>query len=194
MTDPATPLEKTYWRIVEALRAHRVGPEEQRTQRLKETAALFVDAREHFFTKTGDVDWTGKTYAYRMWVRQTAIDAGYPPDEVSTVLAAVRYHVGDALRRRIGEEHVVELGLTGETARERSIGKRERASRVLSLVNGQGAETPEDVVELLRLFVGALGRVDAGTVRSASAEVAATIAEEVAAARTRLTQVLAASR
>jgi hypothetical protein len=193
MTD-ASALRQIHVRAVDALRSYRTGPEEQRTNRLRDVAAAFVDAREHFFTKDGDVDWTGRTYAYRQWVRVTAIEAGFPGAEVPTVLAAVRYHVGAALRDKISEASVKALGLSGETQRERSIAKRERQARILSLVSGAGIETAEDVVDVLQLLTAALGRVEPAAVKDADEEARATIADEVALARTRLTQLLAFSR
>jgi hypothetical protein len=193
MTDPS-PLRPIHARAVSVLREYRTGPEEQRTNRLRDAAATLVDAREHFFTKDGEVDWVGRTYAYRMWVRTAALEAGFTPDEVPTVLAAVRYHVGAALRSKISAESIRALGLSDESQRERSVSKRERQTRTLSLVSGAGIETAEDVVDVLRLFTAALGRVEPAAVKDADEEARAAIADGVQLARTRLTQLLAFSR
>jgi hypothetical protein len=135
-----------------------------RTALLREAASLFVDAREHFYTREGEPDWLGRTYAYRTWVREVMSGAHVPSDEVTSLQAAIRYHTGNFLRDRLEPEQIEDLGLRKESPKERSVEKRERSSGITHIFGG-GAElaSAEDVVQLCNLTLRALARVNAET-------------------------------
>lgn len=134
-----------------------------RTECLRATARAFVDAREHFFTKEGDPDWAGRTYAYRTWVREVMSDAHVPTDVLSSTQAAVRYHTGNVLREKLDDHELDRLGLRKESPRERSVEKRERTSEALSLVSGgQAIDSLDDILAAVTAITGILKRIDLG--------------------------------
>lgn len=149
---------------IEAISAALTSSDAARTELLRDAARLFIDARGHFFTREGEPDWLGRTYAYRTWVREVMSSAHVPGDEVSSLQAAIRYHSGNILRDRLNEEEIADLGLRKESPRERSIDKRERTSETLSIFGG-GAElgSAEEIFQLCTLTLRALARVNAET-------------------------------
>lgn len=114
------------------LKAYRRTPAEGRTPLLRSLAGVLVAAREHFSRDDGTPDWKGRTYAYRTWVREVYGDAGFPTDELPTVQAAVRYHIGAALRERLDDDTLREYGLIERSPRERSQDRRAEKSALLS--------------------------------------------------------------
>ncbi|AYN59111.1 hypothetical protein HOU52_gp25 [Arthrobacter phage Yang] len=140
----------------------------ERTELLRGVARNFVDARAHFFNRDGEPDWTGRTHAYRTWVREVMSRAHVPADEVTTLQAAIRYHSGNVLRDRLGDEAIADLGLRKESPRERSVEKRERTSETLNLFGAGGEIANVDEIALLCTLAGrALARVNtAGLSRS----------------------------
>lgn len=146
---------------IEAISQSLTSSDTERTALLRETARRFIDARAHFFTREGEPDWLGRTYAYRTWVREVMSAAHVPGDEVTSLQAAIRYHSGNLLRDRLDEEELGELGLRKESPRERSIEKRERSSGTLNIFGG-GAElaSVEEILQLCTLTERALARVN----------------------------------
>lgn len=134
--------------------------EKRETVDLKIVASRFIDAREHFYTREGEPDWLGRTYAYRRWVREVMSDAHVPGDDLSTVQAAVRYHSGNILRERLDAATLADLGLRSESPRERSIEKRERYSETLSLfAGGARIESAEEIQAAVAMMDAALRRI-----------------------------------
>jgi len=151
----------------EALRESLSASDTRKTELLREVATAFVDARNHFYTKEGEPDWLGRTYAYRTWVREAMSRASVPSEQLHTLQAAVRYHSGNILRDRLDDETLNDLGLRKSSPRERSVEKRERTSSTLNLFNG-GAElqTAEEISQACALIEAALKRVNASTVEA----------------------------
>lgn len=136
-----------------------------RTDLLRETARHFIDARAHFFTREGEPDWLGRTYAYRAWIREVMSAAHVPGDEVSSLQAAIRYHSGNILRDRLSEEQIDDLGLRKESPKERSVEKRERTSETLNIFSGGPEITDADnILKLCKLTSLALARVNVASV------------------------------
>lgn len=105
---------------MEALRALRNASEDERTTLLRRAANLIAEERIHFTRDDGTPDWTGRTHAYREWLRTTYEDAGYSREETHSLQSTLRYHVGTAVRKIIPESAREELGLIPESPRERS--------------------------------------------------------------------------
>ncbi|WGH21098.1 hypothetical protein SEA_CASSIA_25 [Arthrobacter phage Cassia] len=162
----------------------------ERTDLLRGVARNFVDARAHFFNKDGEPDWTGRTHAYRSWVREVMSNAHVPGDEVTTLQAAIRYHSGNVLRERLGDEAIADLGLRKESPRERSVEKRERTSETLNLF-GAGGEISalDDIVQLCTLAERALARVNVVHLSGEDAEVARTAFRKLAGKASALAKV-----
>lgn len=175
MTLSKRPLDVLQASAVKALRRY-LDPEEGRdTAELREVAHALVEAREHFYTRDGSPDWTGRTHAYRAWNRELMGLANVPPGEIASLQASIRYHSGAALRERLDAEQLEALGLRADTPRERSVAKRERISETLNLVTGGSAiEDAEEVLAALKLILSALRRIQ-GPVSGDSAEVLAEI-------------------
>lgn len=146
----------------DAIRASLTASDNDRTSLLRDAARLFIDARAHFFTREGEPDWRGRTYAYRTWVREVMSAANVPGDAITSLQAAIRYHSGNLLRDRLGDEEIADLGLRKESPRERSVEKRERTSETLNLF-GAGGEIsdPGEISQLCTLAERALARVNA---------------------------------
>lgn len=149
----------------EAIHASLTASDAVRTELLREAAKLFIDAREHFYTKEGEPDWLGRTHAYRLWVREIMSGAHVPGEDITSLQAAIRYHSGNMLRDRLDDSALSDLGLKKSSPRERSVEKRERTSGTLNLFGG-GAEIsdPEDIVRACALIEAALKRVNAATI------------------------------
>lgn len=180
-----TSLAELHNAAVDALKAYQTGPENDRTDHLRAVARHVVAARPHFFTKDGEPDWLGRTYAYRRWIREVMTLANVPASDTSTVQAAVRYHTGAALRAKLTPEQLEDLGLRVESPRERSALKREAYNATLAIFSGGGAELtdPEEIVAALRTMEAVLRRIvpptsrrDASAVQAAAESVYTTVA------------------
>ncbi|WNN93673.1 hypothetical protein SEA_CALLINALLBARBZ_23 [Arthrobacter phage CallinAllBarbz] len=137
-------------------------PEGRDTDDLRAVARAFVEARAHFYTPKGDPDWTGRSHAYREWVREVMSSAHVPPSDLASLQAAIRYHVGAALREVLDAEQLADLGLRSDTPRERSVQKRERISETLNLVTGGAAlTTPSEILAALAVVEATLRRIEA---------------------------------
>ncbi|WVX88014.1 hypothetical protein SEA_TFORTROY_26 [Arthrobacter phage TforTroy] len=159
-TTPAT-LAEIQKAATTALSGSLSASDVERTDLLRGVARNFVDARAHFFNRNGEPDWTGRTHAYRSWVREVMSDARVPGDEVTTLQAAIRYHSGNVLRERLGDEAIADLGLRKESPRERSVEKRERTSETLGIFGAGGEIATLAEIELLCTLAGrALARVN----------------------------------
>ncbi|QGZ17323.1 hypothetical protein SEA_KAYLISSA_25 [Arthrobacter phage Kaylissa] len=171
---------------INSIHSSLTAPDTERTDLLRDAARLFIDARGHFFTREGEPDWRGRTYAYRTWVREVMSAAHVPGDEITSLQAAIRYHSGNLLRDRLGEEEIAELGLRKESPRERSVEKRERTSETLNLF-GAGGEiaSPMEIVLLCTLAERSLARVNmaglAANERRAAREALRSLAERASA-------------
>lgn len=143
----------------DAVRALRRYLAHHDTEDLRAVATRFVEAREHFYTKEGEPDWTGRTYAYRRWVREVMTSANTPPESLATVQAAIRYHVGNILRDRLDAEALAVLGLRPESPRERSVEKRAAITEQLAIFSGGAEITHADEV------LGAITAIDAAVRR-----------------------------
>ncbi|CCQ44301.1 putative uncharacterized domain protein [Pseudarthrobacter siccitolerans] len=147
------------------------APDNQRTENLKAAARALVEGREHFYTREGEPDWLGRTYAYRTWVREIMSKAHVPGDEVTNLQAAIRYHSGNVLRDRLSGEQIESLGLKKASPRERSVEQRERAAETLNYFAG-GPEITEvaDIQNICKLIETALHRVNAATIKGMPAK------------------------
>jgi hypothetical protein len=151
-----------------ALRAATRGPDALRPERLRHAADLLVEARAHFYTGDGSPDWTGRSYAYRQFTSEVYAHAGVSASDLHTLQASVRYHVSNALRARLTDEELESIGLRVESARDRSVAKRSRQSKTLSMVaGGAPIDTPAEAVHALQVAAGILRRVAGGPLAEA---------------------------
>lgn len=152
---------------MEALTQYQRAAEAERTPLLKTAAEAFVAARERFFTKEGEPDWLGRTFAYRRWVREAFSLANVPADEITRIQGAIRWHYGAALRAHLTPEQIEDLGLRDASPAERSVEKRARQSEVLSIfAAGPELDDLESIASALHLTELALRRVSSEAIRS----------------------------
>ncbi|UJQ87162.1 hypothetical protein SEA_BAILEYBLU_24 [Arthrobacter phage BaileyBlu] len=166
----ASPLSLIQQNATKALKSY-LRPDGHDTEDLRTVARCFVAAREHFYNRDGEPDWTGRTHAYREWVREVMSDANVPAGDLSSTQAAIRYHVGSALREVLDADQLTDLGLRSDTPRERSVQKRERISETLNLISGGAALTEHDeIMAALSVVEATLRRIEG--VRNAEEEAA----------------------
>lgn len=117
---------------------------------IRDLAETLVSLREHFLTHDGHPDWTGRTGAYRAAVHQIYSDANIPPDEATTLQAAVRYHAGNVLRERLSAQELEDLGIGAAAPRARVRTRHQERSTLLAALKGDG-----DDPDLLRTLSAA---------------------------------------
>lgn len=121
------------------LRAWHRG-EGDRTEILRDLALIIVKLRSRFYTDTG-IDWAGRSWDYRQTVAQLYDDAGLNPEEMTTVQAALRYHVGNTLRDTVPAELLEAAGLKAKSPKERFRDSRaEMTAAYRALQSEQGPE------------------------------------------------------
>lgn len=126
--------------IATLLRAYTRAADADRTEVLREMSERVVDLRALFTNSDGASDWRGSSYAYRQALAEAYGMAGLPRDDVQTVQAAMRYHVGNILRERLDEDTLTSIGLRPVSPRERSVEKRETESAILAAFKGRALE------------------------------------------------------
>lgn len=77
-------------------------------------------------------DWEGMSRAYRMEVAEMYRQAGIPASNVSGTQAAVRYHVGNLVRRYLTPREMKSLSIADTTPLERQQDRRAADSQLLS--------------------------------------------------------------
>lgn len=184
-----TSLNETQIVAVNALRNYKKGEDGgDKTTHLRTVAAAFVDAREHFFTPQGEPDWLGRTHAYRVWVRETMGLASIQADELTTIQAAIRYHVGNIVRERMDSDTLQGLGLRSSSPKQRSVEKRGRHNEVLNIFGSGGSEITD--ADEIRIAVGmmeaALMRVSVEAILDMDAKTRKAVREALEGAQERL--------
>lgn len=123
--------------VTRLLKKYLRTSDEERTPILRALAEDLVSAREHFTRDDGSPDWKGRSYPYRVWVRDVFADAGVPKDDLPTIQAAIRYHVGAVLRARLDEDTLAEYGLIPRSPKERSRDRRQGRTALLSALTSK---------------------------------------------------------
>lgn len=130
-TDRDPKAEALIQEAVADLLALRGVPEDQHPAIYKRAADAMLSLRALYQSKSGKPDWRGTSWAYRQAVSDIYGGAGLPPAPNHPVKAALRYHLGNALRERVPSEELTEAGLNPDTPRERTY-KRFQAQNDLS--------------------------------------------------------------
>lgn len=157
-------------RAVEVVRAYLGASDAERTTILRDLAEILVAARGHFYTAEGTPDWAGRTYAYRMWVREVYSAANVPPAQRTALQSATRWHIGTIVRERVPSEQLEAVGLDPKSPRERNVDARALRATARTLI-GPGPEITdaEDLVAVAELFDVTLRRIPSGTLSTLSA-------------------------
>ncbi|MFD0044759.1 hypothetical protein ACFVGV_06165 [Pseudarthrobacter scleromae] len=180
---------------INSLRNYLKGAEDEKTAHLRAVATSFVDARQHFFTPQGEPDWLGRTHAYRTWVRETMRLADVQQSNLTTVQAAIRYHIGNIVRERMDADTIQGLGLRSSSPKQRSVEKRGRHSEVLNIFGNGGAEIvdPDEIVVAVGMMEAALARMSVEAIAGMDAQTRKTIREAIEGVELRLHDLAAAA-
>lgn len=122
---------------------------DERTRAYRATADLLVELRTHFTNSDGEPDMRGTSFPYRDAVRDIYAEAGLTSDPNDPVKAALRYHVGNALRERLSADELVAYGLAKANPRDR---QRER--------HGSNDATDADIIASIAMMAARLGTDD----------------------------------
>ncbi|WP_454051457.1 hypothetical protein [Cellulomonas sp. Marseille-Q8402] len=153
---------------VEALRslAHP-EPEVDVTRSRRRAAAALVEARGHFVTRDGTVDWSGRSHAYHAFVGELFSEANVPRELAPTIQASLRYHTGNLVRESVAEADLSAAGFQSRaTPRERSAERRRRRGEAITLLESGGPLADDQVLRALALTLSVLNRLDARTLRA----------------------------
>lgn len=172
----SSPLSALQERAVDALR-HYTNPapdlsdfdrRSASAHYLRSAAEVFIEARNHFFTREGTPDWLGRTATYRAWVRETYSLATVPQADLGTIQAAVRYHSGNVLREQLSPETLEGLGLRVISPRERGTERYERDAKTLAVFGSGGAAITEleTILEAAKVIEVTLRRMSVDSVAS----------------------------
>lgn len=143
------------------------GPDADLTRLRRAAASALVEARGHFVTRDGTVDWSGRSHAYHAFVGELFSEAGIPRDLTPTLQASLRYHTGNLVRESVGADDLTAAGFqSSSTPRERAAERRRRRGEVVGLVESGGPLDGEDVLRALTLTQSVLARIDVRTVRA----------------------------
>lgn len=112
--------------------------EETKTEILRRLALVVIKLRSLHRTPDGDVDWAGRSWDYRQTVERMYEAAGIPPDSASGIQAALRYHVGNALRSLVPAKELEAVGLLPTSPRERVQTAREEALAIIAMARPEG--------------------------------------------------------
>lgn len=104
---------------IRALRRLEQTPESEHPRIFREVGEILVKLRAIHTTKDGRPDWRGQSWDYRQRVNDIYNGAGLPPEPNHPVKAAIRYHLGNALRDHLSEDELREAGLNPITPRDR---------------------------------------------------------------------------
>lgn len=93
---------------------------------MEDVAEAVVDMRATFTDKHGEPDWAGRSYDYRMAVREAFHTAGLTPQhpQRERAMSLLRYHIGNVVRERLPEEEVANVGLLVAGPKERHLTRR----------------------------------------------------------------------
>lgn len=179
---------------IKSLRRYEAADAGERTRILRHVAEILVDLRALFYTRDGEVDWTGKGRDYRESIANLYGEAGIAPDEARTVRAAVAYHVSNVLRERLTSEDLEHLGLRPLPARDRAREQREHTRSTLSALTGAGGPLTDaaHAIQAARGALSLVSRIDPETLLTITPEerlALSTILHRVSTQSTRLVKV-----
>lgn len=97
----------------------RAYAQDRSTHQLKALAPLIVELRSRHSLKNGLPDWSGRSPEYRADMHWIYAEARIPADQLDTVQAALRYHVGNLLRERASLLDLEAVGLKATSPKER---------------------------------------------------------------------------
>lgn len=148
------------------LRDYLRDPGVSGTALLRHAAELQVELRQ-LFERDGKTDWAGMSGAYRRTMSEVYGLAGVSLSERKKIGDAVRYHIMNVLREKLGPEELADLDLRAENGPERAKLNRDGTRAVLkdARKNVGFRDRPPAVA---RALAAALALIKADSIRSLS--------------------------
>jgi hypothetical protein len=155
-------IEAEIKRQLRAIRALPDDDRERKTALLRDLAESTVEFREHFALSSGDVDWAGRTGAYRAEIAELYLEAGFPQAEAKAIQKLTRYHIANTLRQRLSTDEIEAIGLRAESPRERQTELRSRTAAIVAAaaVSAVSAGVPETAEERIAYLHGVLATLN----------------------------------
>jgi hypothetical protein len=131
---------------------------------LRRLAECLVDLRETYIGTDGRIDWAGRSWHYRHEVALLWQRLG-DSDEVESLKAAVRYHVGNVIRERASDEDLAAAGLKTATPRDRAAGVRAQHAALLKAAGAATLDGPMDPLTSVEAALALVSRISSGDVK-----------------------------
>jgi len=143
---------QAYNQLVRRLKAAMAQPRSEREPYYVAAAEAVVELRKAY-PLDGRPDWNGASEDYRAVVRAAYRDAQVPSDSEDTVQAALRHHIGQAVRAAAPEADLEALGRHKTAPTKRS--SRDTPTRPRKAVGStNGSATPDTLLRALEDPVG----------------------------------------
>lgn len=177
--------------LVKVLREYSRGAGDG-TALLRRAAEMQVELRQYFHRADGEVDWLGKSYAYRQLMTETYGLAGILPSERKKLGDAVRYHVINVLRERLSPEEIAALDLREQDGPARAKETRERTRAIVDAATAEGAVAGVHggPIRLLAGSVAVMSLVKADSIRELSEAEREELIREATALRREVDRIL----
>lgn len=155
--------------LAKVLREYSRGPGDG-TALLRRAAEMQVELRQYFNRPDGEVDWLGKSYAYRQLMTETYGLAGVLPSERKKLGDAVRYHVINVLRERLSPEEIAALDLREQDGPTRAKETRERTRAIVDAATAEGriAGVHGGALKLVSYSLAVVATIKADAIRELS--------------------------
>ena len=149
-------LETIQDRLVKALKANE----------MREAARWVVQARsEHFLTKEGLPDYSGRSWEYRSWFSDVTNSLNLPDPERARLMSRLRFHVGNRLRDEVREEELADAGLLKVSPAQRGKSNYEHRSLPYRIVtSGKKLTTDEEIAQVTEILYSIGVRLDTSNV------------------------------
>ncbi len=159
--------------------------ESHRTEDLKQLARIVVQLRGEHTLEDGRKDWSGRSPAYRQSMADLYTRARVPKEDLDTLQAALRYHVGNLLRERANGEELAAVGLS-------TVAPKKRLATARQAIQAQRRESAprQDVARLAAHAQALVEFVDEDAITTLPPERAVAARLALEAVQTRAAQLL----
>jgi hypothetical protein len=115
---------------------------------LRAFAEIVFDIRQEFSAEDGGPDFLGRSWDYRQVISEVYSRANIPSEDMPSIQAAIRYHVGNVMRERLTPKELEALGLKSSAPVERSREVRSNRTKALNALRGTSLDVSP--IEALR--------------------------------------------
>ncbi|HVE24375.1 MAG TPA: hypothetical protein VNC22_03180 [Sporichthya sp.] len=177
--------------LADVLREYVRDPSGGGTALLRRAAEIKVEIRQ-YFDRGGEVDWLGKSYAYRQLMTETYGMAGVLPSERKKLGDAIRYHVINVLRERLSADELDALELREADGPARAKENRERTRAIVDAATAEGrtASVVKGTPRLVKGIAATLSYVRADAIRELSDSEREELLKDAAAVRREVDRIM----